>query len=114
MLNSTAWKLYAPRNMHRSGVGDEMVRDGWQLKWAGEGTFKELSTGQSTRELGMAGKLTATARTLGIPAKVKAIPGSWQVLAPDGTWYEINNRTRTGSLLTLSLTEADDQHGGGN
>ena len=108
MLASARFELHSPNTMHRTGVPDERVQDGWTCKWEGYGTFKQLDTSTSTRELGMAGQLTATARSRAIPADIAKmlVVGSWRVRGPDGTWYEINNRTRSGDLTTLSLTEA--------
>jgi len=111
MLRSARFEVYAPATAHRADQGDERVKTGWSLRWAGYGTFKELDTRTSTRELGRAGELTATARSRAIPADLNIVIGSWQVRGPNGRWYEINNRTRTGDLTTLSLTEAQDQHG---
>ncbi len=114
MLPSAAFELHAPQNVRRQDHGDEAVQDGWARKWAGYGTFKQLDTRSSTRELGRAAQLTATARSRAIPVAVyrKIVVGSWRVKGPDGTWYDINNRSRSGDLTSLSLTEADGVHNG--
>ena len=108
MLTSARFEVYAPQTMRRPAQADEWVQDGFVRKWEGYGTFKQLDTRTSTRELGMAGQLTATARSRAIPADIAKmlVVGSWRVKGPDGTWYEINNRTRSADLTTLSLTEA--------
>lgn len=111
MLVSARFELWAPHNLRRSGVASQRVQDGWDLKWEGCGTFKELTTAQSTKELGQAAQRVATARSRGMPTDLPIIPGSWQAKGPDGTWWRINNKSRTGNLTTLSLTEAEDQHG---
>lgn len=111
MLNSSRFELYAPKTLRRTGQASERVQSGWDRAWAGYGSFQQLTTATSTRELGRAAQLTATARSRTIPANLKIVVGSWQVKGPDGTWYEINNRSRSGDLTSLSLTEAQDQHG---
>lgn len=113
MLPSVRFEVHAPNNARRTNVASERVQTGWKRQWAGYGTFKQLSTRSSTQELGQAAQLTATARSSAIPADVskRLVIGSWMVKSPEGVWYEINNRTRSGNLTTLSLTEAEDQHG---
>ena len=114
MLPSARFEVHAPNTLRRPGQASERVQEGWAQQWAGYGTFKQLSTRSATLELGQAAQLTATARSRAIPALIakRLVIGSWQVKGPDGTWYEINNRTRSGDLTTLSLTEAEEQHGG--
>lgn len=114
MLPSARFELHAPHTLPRTDHGDEWVQDGWARKWAGYGTFKALDTRSSTRELGRAAQLTASARSRAIPIAVysKIVIGSWRVKSPEGRWYEINNRSHSGGLTTLSLTEAEGVHNG--
>ena len=111
MLRSGAITLCSPNNLPRPGAGDEWVQDGWRPDWEGYGTFKQLTMSQAAPETGPGTVRTARVRTRGLPENVKPISGSWQLLAPDGVWYEVMNVTRTGRLVTLNLQEAAQQHG---
>ena len=93
------------------------MQDGYALEWEGGGTLKELTTRQSTVETGSGQIRMATARSRAIPRKltvkpresgdVRIVANSWRLLGPDGTWWEILNVTRTGTMTTLSLQEAE-------
>ena len=111
MLPNAPLELYSPHNIPKHGEKNQRVRDGFYLEWQGGGTLKELTTQQSTRELGMADMRMATARSRSIPRDLKVIVGSWRLRGADGTWWEIRNRTRTGNLVTLSLSESEKPRG---
>jgi hypothetical protein len=53
----------------------------------------------------------AVARSRAIPKELPIIPHSWQLLGPDGVWYEIVDVTRTGTLTTMNLAQAVRQRG---
>jgi len=109
VLRNTTLELYSPHNIPKHGEKNQRVRDGFYLEWSGGGTLKELTTRQSTQELGMADTRMATARSRAIPHDLRIVANSWKLRGPDGTWWEIGNRTRTGNLVTLSLSESEKQ-----
>jgi hypothetical protein len=111
VLRTQRLRLYSPNNMRRIGDANQGVRAGWKADWSGYGTFKQQTLRESTGETGKGVQRMAVARSRGIPLKVKIVPGSWHCAGPDGTMYEVVNAARTGSLVTLNLVEAVEQHG---